>query len=203
MRLCCQSCLVVKHDAHSDEDEDEKGANRTHCHFVLEFTKSASRWLQLFHEYFNKVHNTETNYYKGNSNVSKKEIKKEDHEKALWYICKYDQPQVLLKVGYTENDIERFHTESVNYVSALKKQKQNENVKPPKEYKEKVKTLTFPQICAKALKEKYPKNTEYNNWNFGWKDDRLKVYNIVCDMLGDYGKALDEIIIHRLMCGVM
>lgn len=123
-------------------------------------------------------------------------------DKALWYICKNDKPQVLLKVGYTENDIETFHQESENYVNALKKQNQNYQ-NSEKEYKEKVKTLTFPQICAKELLVRYPKTSEYANWNFGWKDDRLRVYNLVCDMLGKNGKVLDDIIIHRLMCGVM
>lgn len=185
-RLSCQ-CLIVKHDA----DED---VSRPHCHLVINYNKTLSTFRQQFKKRFPN--------YEGNKDYQLKDCS-DDGEKPLWYICKMDQPEVLYKMNYTEKDIERFHQESENYVSALKKQKQNENVKPPKEYKEKVKTLTFPQICAKALKEKYPKNTEYNNWNFGWKDDRLKVYNLVCDMLGDYGKVLDEIIIHRLMCGVM
>lgn len=202
-RQSCQ-CLLVRHEAHNDEDEDEKGANRAHCHLVIEHP-CLSTFRQHFHKFMNKYYNMEpkVNKYVGNTAYSLKQCKKEEGEKPLWYICKYVNPTVLYKMNYTEKDIERFHQESDNYVSALKKQKQNENIKPPKEYKEKVKTLTFPQICAKALKEKYPKNTEYNNWNFGWKDDRLKVYNLVCDMLGDYGKVLDEIIIHRLMCGVM
>lgn len=182
-RQSCK-CLIVKHDA----DED---VSRPHCHLVIDFNLTKSTFGQRFKVVFPD--------YAGNKDFQIKDCTA-DGDKPLWYICKMNPPDVLYKNGYSENDIKTFHEESNKYVEALKKQT---NQKPEKEYKEKVKTLTFPQICAKALQEKYPRTSEYAGWNFGWKDDRLKVYHLVCDMLGKNGKVLDDIIIFRLMCGVM
>lgn len=181
-RLSCQ-CLIVKHDA----DED---VARPHCHLVINYNKTLSTFRQQFKKKFPN--------YEGNKDYQLKDCS-DDGEKPLWYICKMDQPEVLYKMNYTEKDIERFHQESENYVNALKKQKQNENVKPPKEYKEKVKTLTFPQIVAKEMQRKYLNIV----WDFGFREHRRYVFETTCDMLGQYGKTLDDLIIHRLMNGVM
>lgn len=183
--MSCQ-CLVVKHEA----DED---VSRPHCHVVIHFTKTLSTFRQQFKKMFPQ--------YEGNKHYQLKDCS-EDGEKPLWYICKNRNPIVLYKMNYTENDIERFHQESEKYVSALKKQKQNEDTKPEKEYREKKKTLTFPQICAKSLKELYPTGLHLG-WDFRVREHRRVVFEHTCKLLGEHGKVLDEIIISRLMNGVM
>lgn len=184
-RLSCQ-CLIVRHDA----DED---VNRPHCHLVINFDKTLSTFRQQFKKKFPD--------YEGNKDYQLKDCS-DDGEKPLWYICKYESPVVLYKMNYTENDIERFHTESNNYVDALKKQKQTENVKPQKEYKEKKKIDTFPQRVAKEILEKY-KCKPRDEWDWRFSSHRDCVYGYVLRNLGELGKVFDKHIIHRHMNGVM
>lgn len=196
-RLSCQS-LIVKHEA-------DKDVKRTHVHLVINFGLTQSTFGQRFHAFMNKYYKIENgNKYIGNKHFSIKDCS-EHGEKPLWYICKNHNPIVLYKMNYTENDIERFHQESQNYVSALKKQKQNEDTKPEKEYREKKKTLTFPQVVAKSLKELYPhgfRPTE-SGWDFRIREHRRVVFDHTCKLLGEHGKTLDDLIIKRLMSGVM
>lgn len=181
-RLCCQ-CLIVRHS-------ESTGAKRDHCHLVIDYDKSFSRFRQKFRDVFSD--------YDGNKDYSMKDCS-EDGDKPLWYICKYDNPDVLLKVKYTESDIETFHKSSLEYVAELKKltgqvSDEKKSIPPSKKI-----TENFVVKTVKGIKEAYPGRS----WNVICRIERDMIYNYVCDMLGQYGKTLDEIIIYRLMGGVM
>lgn len=199
---CSCKCILVREEGHDNDDD-----KRPHCHLLIWYNKTKSTFGQKFHLYMNKQWSSNVNVYVGNVDFS---IKDEDQsamgDKPFWYICKGlglgKMPNVLYKVDYDEKDIEAFHIAGWNYVNDLKSKKVN--VSHKKVVKEKKDPDTFVMRCAKDLKERYPRNSEkYGGWNFQFKADRNLVYDAVCDNLGELGKTLDDIIIYRIMGGVM
>lgn len=198
-RQSCKS-ILVREEGHDDNDD-----KRPHCHLLIWYDKTKSTFGQKFHKYFNTVWNSKTNVYIGNSDFSIKDEDQSDKgDKPFWYICKGlglgQMPNVLYKAGYTDEEIVAYHNKGWAYVNELKQK--TVNVTHKKVVKEKKDPDTFVIRVAKDLKERYVKS-EYHKWDFGMKMDREKVYDAVCDNLGEMGKTLDEIIIYRLMGGVM
>lgn len=173
-------------------------ASREHIQCYVEMSITKKTWVNKFNE---KI--------KGMDRRDK--YVELDKGRTKWYVCKgksagpLGHPDVIVKRGFSEAQIIEFHQEywskyAVEFKEMEKQINFDENCillpetkeeKPPK-----TKKPPFMQQVRTRLLEKYP--------TLEWKMvHRPIVFKTVLNMLGEFCKALDHIILSRLVYGVL
>lgn len=124
---------------------------------------------------------------------------KEDKGSTIRYVCKDND--ILVKLGFSDDDIEKFHTE---YHQQNPKPEISLNIEenlillpePKEEKTKKPKPPTFMRQCRNELEEEFP-NLEFQ------KKHRRLVFLKVMNNLGEQCKNLDKFIIIRMVNGVL